>query len=175
MLVRAEYAMPSMAEVRRPIQDHGWAVLVVGSPGDPRAAHVPCRLDPVHDPGGAAARLVIIGPAARADPVGSALRAGQPVLVVFQGPNGYVSPAWYGEGPSVPTWNFSAGHVGGIPQVLDGRGGVLGAGADGGARRGRPGTTRGSWAGRRWPVRGGSLARRCAFGSGRWRSRPRRS
>ena len=121
MLDRAEYAIKSMAEVRRLIQDHGWALLVVGGSGDLRAAHVPCLLDPVHDPGGAAERLVVIGHAARADPVGAALVAGQPVLVVFQGPNGYLSPAWYGEGPSVPTWNFTAVHVGGIPQVLDGR------------------------------------------------------
>jgi transcriptional regulator len=42
------------------------------------------------------------------------------VLLVFQGPNGYISPAWYGEGPSPPTWNFTAVHVRGIPEVLEG-------------------------------------------------------
>jgi transcriptional regulator len=120
MLERAEYAMPSMREVRRLIRDHGWALLVVGGSGDLRAAHVPCLLDPVHDPGGAASQLVIIGHTARADPVVTALRSGHQVLVVFQGPNGYVSPAWYGEGPSPPTWNFSAVHVRGIPEVLQG-------------------------------------------------------
>jgi transcriptional regulator len=42
------------------------------------------------------------------------------VLLVFQGPNGYISPAWYGESPSPPTWNFTAVHVRGIPEVLEG-------------------------------------------------------
>jgi hypothetical protein len=61
MLERAEYAMQSMEDGRRLIRNHGWAVLVVGSSGGLRAAHVPCLLDPVHDPGGASQQLVIIG------------------------------------------------------------------------------------------------------------------
>ena len=93
---------------------------MTGSSGDLRAAHVPCLLDPVHDAGGAGEQLVVIGHTARADPVVSALRSGQEVLLVFQGPNGYISPAWYGEGPSPPTWNFTAVHVRGIPEVLEG-------------------------------------------------------
>ena len=120
MLERAEYAMKSMEDVRRLIREHGWALLVVGSSGDLGAAHVPCLLDPVHDAGGAGEQLVIIGHTARADPVVSELLSGQEVLLVFQGPNGYISPAWYGEGPSPPTWNFTAVHVRGIPQVLEG-------------------------------------------------------
>jgi transcriptional regulator len=120
MLERAEYAMKSMEDVRRLIREHGWALLVVGSSGDLRAAHVPCLLDPVHDAGGAAERLVIIGHTAREDPVVSELLSGQEVLLVFQGPNGYISPAWYGEGPSPSTWNFTAVHVRGIPEVLEG-------------------------------------------------------
>jgi transcriptional regulator len=120
MLVQAEYAMPSMQDVRRLIREHGWALLVVGRTGGQRAAHVPCLLDPVHDAGGAGEQLVVIGHTARADPVVSALLSGQEVLVVFQGPNGYISPAWYGEDPSVPTWNFIAVHVRGIPELLEG-------------------------------------------------------
>jgi transcriptional regulator len=120
MLDRAEYAMQSMQDVRRLIRDHGWALLVVGSSGDLQAAHVPCLLDPVHDAGGAAEELVIVGHTARADPVVAELRSGHEVLLVFQGPNGYISPAWYGESPSPPTWNFTAVHVRGIPEVLEG-------------------------------------------------------
>ena len=120
MLDRVEYAMPSMQEVRRLIRNHGWAVLVAGGSGDLRATHVPCLLDPARDPGGAGERLVVIGHTARADPVVSALRSGQEVLLVFQGPNGYISPAWYGQSPSLPTWNFTAVHVWGVPEVLEG-------------------------------------------------------
>jgi transcriptional regulator len=33
------------------------------------------------------------------------------VLVVFQGPHCYISPAWYEEEDAVPTWNYVAVHV----------------------------------------------------------------
>jgi predicted FMN-binding regulatory protein PaiB len=86
----------------------------------PAGRALPCLLDAVHDAGGAGEQLVLIGHAARADPVVPELFSGQEVLLVFQGPNGYISPAWYGEGPSPPTWNFTAVHVRGIPEVLQG-------------------------------------------------------
>ena len=42
------------------------------------------------------------------------------VLLIFQGPHGYISPSWYTDVPApVPTWNFSAAHCYGTPQVLD--------------------------------------------------------
>jgi transcriptional regulator len=38
---------------------------------------------------------------------------------VFQGQHGYVSPSWYVPGVSqAPTWNFSAVHCHGTPQIL---------------------------------------------------------
>ena len=42
------------------------------------------------------------------------------VLVVFQGQHGYVSPSWYEPGSvKAPTWNFSAVHCHGTPEILD--------------------------------------------------------
>ena len=47
---------------------------------------------------------------ARANPVWSSARDDTETLVVFQGPHGYVSPAWYPSkaehGKVVPTWNY---------------------------------------------------------------------
>ena len=40
------------------------------------------------------------------------------MLVVFQGPHGYVSPGWYGDVASVPTWNFVSVHLSGVPEAL---------------------------------------------------------
>jgi predicted FMN-binding regulatory protein PaiB len=174
MLERAEYAMTSMQDVRRLIRNHGWAVLVVGRSGDLQAAHVPCLLDPVHDARGAAEQLVIIGHTARADPVVSALRSGQQVLLVFQGPNGYISPAWYGEGPSPPTWNSPPSTSAGSPRSSKaGRRSRYSSARSSTSRP--PGTTHGSWAGTRWHTHGRSHTRRLPFGSARRRSRPRPS
>jgi transcriptional regulator len=51
---------------------------------------------------------------ARANPVWQRA-AGQRVLVVFGGPNGYVSPSWYAakaaHGRVVPTWNYAVVHA----------------------------------------------------------------
>jgi transcriptional regulator len=120
MLVQPVYSIDGMAEVRRLVSAYGWAVLITEGLG---AAHVPCLLDPEHDPGGDDERLVILSHTARADPVSADLIAGAEVLLVFQGPNGYISPAWYEAGPYVPTWNFSAVHVHGVPEILDGEDG----------------------------------------------------
>ncbi|MDB1088667.1 FMN-binding negative transcriptional regulator [Streptomyces sp. ACA25] len=41
----------------------------------------------------------------------TAMREGDRALVVFQGPNGYVSPTVYGVTPAAPTWDFTAVHI----------------------------------------------------------------
>lgn len=52
-----------------------------------------------------------------------ALREGAEVLVVFQGPQGYVTPSWYPSkaehGKAVPTWNYCMVQVRGQAQVIE--------------------------------------------------------
>ena len=60
----------------------------------------------------------LFGHLARANPQVAAM-AGRESTLVFTGPHAYVSPHWYAEGaPSVPTWNYAAVHVRGIPRML---------------------------------------------------------
>lgn len=40
------------------------------------------------------------------------------VLVIVQGPHGYISPDWYAEGDFVPTWNHVTAHLYGVPEIL---------------------------------------------------------
>jgi transcriptional regulator len=124
MLVQRHFAIDSMGEVRRLITSHGWALLVTGGTRGLQAAHVPCLLDPEQDPGGDANELVVIGHAVRKDPAVADLTGDDEILLVFQGPHGYISPAWYESGPYVPTWNFTAAHLHGVPELLDGEGGL---------------------------------------------------
>ncbi|MDR3612424.1 MAG: FMN-binding negative transcriptional regulator [Candidatus Obscuribacterales bacterium] len=48
---------------------------------------------------------------------------GQQILVVFQGPNAYVSPKWYPSkeehGMVVPTWNYAMVQARGVARVID--------------------------------------------------------
>ena len=41
------------------------------------------------------------------------------MLVIFQGPHAYISPTWYEAHPSVPTWNYTAAHVYGVPRIVN--------------------------------------------------------
>jgi Putative FMN-binding domain len=148
MLERAEYVMKSMEDVRRLIREHGWALLVVGSSGDLRAAHVPCLLDPVHDAGGAAEQLVIIGHTARADPVISELLSGQAVLLVFQGPQRVHLTRLVRRGPIRADLELHRRARPRDPRGPRRRGGVLGPRAHGRALRGRPGRPVGAARGR---------------------------
>ena len=53
------------------------------------------------------------------EPTTNGLHAdGQTVLTVFQGPHTYVSPTWYQETETVPTWNYVAVHVYGTLKVV---------------------------------------------------------
>ena len=60
---------------------------------------------------------------ARANPQWKELEAVQECLVVFQGPQDYVTPSWYATkretGKVVPTWNYATVHVWGRPRVMN--------------------------------------------------------
>lgn len=60
---------------------------------------------------------------ARANPQLADLRAGGQALVIFQGPQAYVTPSWYPSkqehGKVVPTWNYILVQAHGRPRVID--------------------------------------------------------
>jgi transcriptional regulator len=63
---------------------------------------------------------VLIGHMNRANPHWNSLVEGLPVLLVFSGPDGYVSPSIYGFTPAAPTWDFTTVHVRGTVRPLHG-------------------------------------------------------
>jgi transcriptional regulator len=60
---------------------------------------------------------------AKANDQVNALSAGSETLVVFHGPEAYITPSWYASkkehGRVVPTWNYAVVQVRGIPRVID--------------------------------------------------------
>lgn len=98
--------------VRRVIAENPWALMVSHHDGDLVASHYPMLLDETAD--GLAVVTHVGRPDERLHGLGE-----HEVLLVFQGQHGYVSPSWYAPGASeAPTWNFSAVHCHGTPQVL---------------------------------------------------------
>jgi transcriptional regulator len=60
---------------------------------------------------------------ARANPHCKELATVEEALMIFQGPEGYITPNWYPSkaqhGKVVPTWNYAVVHAYGRPEVMD--------------------------------------------------------
>jgi transcriptional regulator len=92
------------------IDAYAFGTLVTTERGLPFASHVPF----LHDREGRTLHAHV----ARANPQWQHIASNPEVLVMFQGPHGYVSPTWYAN-PGVPTWNYTAVHVYGRARALD--------------------------------------------------------
>jgi transcriptional regulator len=103
------FEQTDVAALHALVREHPLATLVMqGADGTLGADHIPLLLED----GGA--HGVLRGHVARANPLWRQA-AGRPVLVVFQGPQAYVSPSWYPakqeHGKVVPTWNYAVVHA----------------------------------------------------------------
>jgi len=97
------------------IRAHPLGVLVTSGPEGPEASHLPFFLD-------ASARLLRCH-MARANPQWRLLQPGDRALVIFAGPDHYITPSWYPgkreHGKVVPTWNYVAVHVTGNVRLFE--------------------------------------------------------
>lgn len=80
------------------------ATLISVADGAPFVSHLPLVLEE------AGSNLVLVGHLAKANPHSAILRAGGAVYAIFNGPNAYISPRWYGV-DDVPTWNYAVVHI----------------------------------------------------------------
>lgn len=100
------------------IGGHPLATLVASTPSGLTANHVP-MLSQLEPGGGGWLR----GHIARANGLWRELEPHAPVLAIFTGAEGYVSPAWYPSkrehGKVVPTWNYAAVHVSGRIRFIE--------------------------------------------------------
>lgn len=92
--------------------------LVTEQDGDPSADEIPFLLRPELGAHGHLQAHV-----ARANPLWRSHTPGKPVLVLFRGPQAYVSPSWYPDkaehGKVVPTWNYIVVQALGVLTVYD--------------------------------------------------------
>jgi transcriptional regulator len=93
---------------------YSFATIVTSDGNTPFASHIPVLFYPECGTRGA-----IAGHVARANPQWRQFDSSREVLIVFQGPHGYVSPAWYVNQPAVPTWNYAVVHAYGTPKIME--------------------------------------------------------
>jgi transcriptional regulator len=98
-------------EIKRWIRENPWVILVSNTSDGLVASHYPVLLDEEHE------GISVLSHVGRPDETLHELGQHE-VLIIVQGPHGYVSPGWYGAGPAVPTWNFLAAHLYGVPEML---------------------------------------------------------
>jgi transcriptional regulator len=81
--------------------------LVTASPSI-RITHIPVLLDRTAGPYG-----TIIGHISRNNPQQQTFDGKSQAVIVFHGPESYISPTWYAATEAVPTWNFAVVHASG--------------------------------------------------------------
>ncbi|MGN2244881.1 FMN-binding negative transcriptional regulator [Frateuria sp. GZRR33] len=105
-------------ELRRIIHEYPLGMMVTNAAAGFEANHLPFILN---DSRGAPGLL--LAHVARANPIWQEVRDGDPVLVVFRGAQGYISPNWYLSKREthrhVPTWNYEVVHVHGRISIHD--------------------------------------------------------
>ena len=114
MLQQDLFAVDDVGALRRLVHAHPWVTLASDADdASPVVSHLPVVLDPASDD------VVLLGHLARRDAEEEHALGSRDVVVIVQGPHGYISPTWYEAGPYVPTWNFVVVHLYGRPELLD--------------------------------------------------------
>ncbi len=122
MFVPNQYREPDASWLINLITQSPLALLTTNGPAEhgPLATHLPVIHDP-HQIGERTEDLsgtLLLGHMNAQNPHWSALRDGDPVLLVFTGPHAYVSPTIYQTTPAAPTWNFTSVHVHGVLEKI---------------------------------------------------------
>lgn len=107
------YAEKNEALLREHMRAWSFATLVTHGADGTNATHLPFLVDDDGPHGTLTTHL------ARGNPQYHDLKAGAAALVLFQGPHAFISPSWYTNRLTFPTWNYTAIHVRGAPEVVD--------------------------------------------------------
>ena len=118
MYIPSAFDEPDLAKLHVFMRRYAFAVVTSRNGDRLLASHLPILLDAEATPRGH-----LLGHMARANPQWK--RVEGEVMVIFSGPHAYVSPAWYAEGGTVPTWNYVAVHAYGTFQVVEDRDALL--------------------------------------------------
>ena len=118
MYLPKHFAETDLGTMQALMRQHPLATLVSHGPDGLNANHIPLQLDAGASPNG-----TLQGHIARANPLAAAAADGCEILVIFQGPESYISPSGYAtkaeHGKVVPTWNYTAVHAYGRLRLID--------------------------------------------------------
>jgi len=99
------------------IRTHPLGAWISMGDGELIANHIPFDIDPARGEFG-----TLVGHVARGNPIWRNPPSAIPTLVIFQGPQVYITTSWYPSkhehGKAVPTWNYAVVHAVGVPVFI---------------------------------------------------------
>src|SRR5215469_15955183 len=114
MYTPSQFKTEDLAAMHAMIKRHPFGLVLTLHGGELFTTHLPFHLDASRG-----RRGTLEAHLARVNPHCAALEAGAESLVVFKGPDGYVSPRWYADpAKNVPTWNYVGVHAHGTPKPI---------------------------------------------------------
>jgi len=117
MYIPKKYQQDDVSQYHKLITDYPFATLITHTTSEIDANHIPMILKQING------EYVLQGHIAKANPLWKMVQDNEQVLVIFYGPNCYISPNHYltkkETGRVVPTWNYVAVHVQGSISFID--------------------------------------------------------
>jgi transcriptional regulator len=118
MYINRDHAFTDLHAMHALMDAHPLGAWVLQDEAGLVANHIPFLLDRSQGPHG-----TLIGHVARANPAWRMLDAQAPSLVIFQGPDSYITPNWYpgkaAHGKVVPTWDYAVVHAHGVARAVE--------------------------------------------------------
>ncbi len=118
MYVPSNFAETDVPVLHRLIRSHPLGAVVTMTAGGLDANHIPLVLQPDAGPLG-----TLHGHVSRANTLWREASPAVDALIIFQGPEAYISPSWYPakqeHGKVVPTWNYVVVHAHGRLRAID--------------------------------------------------------
>ncbi|THG28649.1 FMN-binding negative transcriptional regulator [Naasia lichenicola] len=110
------FVLQDQVELKRLIRENPWAILISTTDDGMVASHYPIVLEEDEE------SISVVSHVGRPDEQLHGLGERE-VLLIVQGPHGYISPGWYTDPdgshrPNVPTWNYVTAHLYGVPEIL---------------------------------------------------------
>ena len=122
MLIPEMYGASRPEDIIETVRGNPLAMVVTNGGRTPYATHVPVIVHetvPVPGEPESLAGATLLGHMNRGNDHWDALQGGGHILIVFQGPDAYISPMAYEKRPAAPTWNFITVHLRGRVETIE--------------------------------------------------------
>lgn len=114
MYIPHQFRNENISEIKNFIEQNSFGILISNGSEKIMATHIPFELTKNEKE-----KDVLYSHISRGNPQWKSFEEDAKVLIIFSGPNAYISSSWY-DHENVPTWNYIAVHVYGTIKIIEG-------------------------------------------------------